>query len=209
MTQHSEALESNPPRLCGNRIVITGTTGSGKSTLAARIAEAHEMPWVELDSLRFRENWQQTTDAEFRAAADVRLSGDRWVADGNYTLLQDIAWGRAETLIWLDYAFSVNALRLLTRTARRILTQEPLWQGNRESLRLALSRDSILLWLLRSYGRRRKLMPGRLADRRWTHLQVLRFRTPKETERWFESVRLQRPSASTDVLESAESNPGS
>ncbi len=208
MTQPPAAAAGNPTRLCGNRIVITGTTGSGKSTLAARLAAARGMPWVELDSLRFRENWEQTTDAEFRAAADERLSGDRWVADGNYTLLQDIVWGRAETLIWLDYAFSVNAVRLLKRTVRRIVTQEPLWHGNRESLKMALSRESILLWLLRSYSRRRRLMPGRLADPRWTHLQVLRFHTPRETERWLESILLQRTSATRDLIDNAESDVG-
>jgi hypothetical protein len=33
----------------------------------------------------------------------------------------------------------------------RAITREELWNGNRESLRLALSRDSIVLWVLRKH----------------------------------------------------------
>jgi hypothetical protein len=52
---------------------------------------------------------------------------------------------------------------LLRRTLRRVVSQEELWNGNRESWRMMLSRDSILLWFLHTYWRRRREYPALLS----------------------------------------------
>ncbi len=39
-------------------INVVGTSGSGKSTLARRLAHRLELPWIELDRLYWRPNWQ-------------------------------------------------------------------------------------------------------------------------------------------------------
>jgi hypothetical protein len=60
-------------------------------------------------------------------------------------------------VIWLNYAFAVVFWRAVIRTLRRALTQEEIFSGNRESLRMAFfSRDSILWWVLTTFHRRRK-----------------------------------------------------
>jgi hypothetical protein len=111
-------------------------------------------------------------------------AGPEWVVDGNYSVSRDIVWGRADTLVWLDYAFPVTFGRLLRRTVRRIARREELWNGNRESLGKALSRDSILLWALRTYSRRRRDYPRVLAKPEHAHLAVVRLATPSQAERW-------------------------
>ena len=46
-------------------INVVGTSGSGKSTLARRLAHRLELPWIELDRLYWRPNWQGAPDEAF------------------------------------------------------------------------------------------------------------------------------------------------
>ena len=81
--------------------------------------------------------------------------------------------------------------RLLRRTIRRIATQEELWDtGNRESLRGAFfSRDSILLWALKTHRRNRQrfaLECELLAQEK----NVVRLRSAREVESFLASPPL-------------------
>ncbi len=49
-------------------INVVGTSGSGKSTLARRTAHRLGLPWIELDRLYWRPNWQGTPDEAFFAS---------------------------------------------------------------------------------------------------------------------------------------------
>ena len=49
-------------------INVVGTSGSGKSTLARRLAHRLGLPWIELDRLYWRPNWQGAPDGAFFAA---------------------------------------------------------------------------------------------------------------------------------------------
>ncbi len=176
---------SAPLSPCGQRVVIVGSTGSGKTTLAHAIGLRCGLPHVELDGLHWEANWVEAPDAVFRARVAAALAGDRWVVDGNYHQVRDLIWPRADTIVWLDYAFPVVFGRLWWRTLRRIFTREPLWHDNRERIGMQfLHRDSIFLWLFRSYGRRRREMPILLAQPAHAHLTVIHLRTPTETARW-------------------------
>lgn len=171
------------------RIVVLGTTGSGKTTLARRLVDHLGLPLVELDALHWEPNWTPAAPDRFRARADVATAGDGWVVDGNYSAVRTIIWPRAEMLIWLDYPLVVNLWRLLWRSLRRGLTQEELWNGNRESLREQfLSRDSLFLWAVTHHGRRRREYPVQLARPEYAHLAVVRLRSPRATRQWLARV---------------------
>ena len=92
------------------RITILGSTSSGKSTLAAQLALILGSPHLELDSFRFLPQWQVRPTEEFRGLVDAATSQPCWVADGNYSVTRDLSWGRADTLIWLDYRLSLLSL---------------------------------------------------------------------------------------------------
>lgn len=135
------------------RIAVIGTTGSGKTTLAHLISERLGIPHVELDALNWEPGWTEAPIAAFRERVAGALSGEAWVVDGNYSKVRDIVWSRAEALVWLDYPLPLILWRLVGRTFRRVAAQEELWGGNQESLRTALlSRDSLLIWALKSHG---------------------------------------------------------
>lgn len=168
------------------RILVIGTTGSGKTTLARAIAGRLRVPHGEQDAWNHQPNWQAASTEQFRAQVAAFTSQTAWVMDGNYSKARDIGWARADTLVWLDYPAGVVFWRLLTRTVRRTLSQQELWNGNRESLRLQLSRDSIFLWFFRTHWKRRRETPKQIAG--FPHLRVVRLRSPGQAEAWVRSL---------------------
>jgi adenylate kinase family enzyme len=173
----------------GRRIVVVGTSGSGKTTMACRLAERLGLLHVELDALHWGPNWTSAPLDLFRQHIVEALSGDAWVVDGNYGKARDLMWGRADNVVWLDYSLAVIMARLLWRTLRRSLTREELWQGNRESLRTSFfSRDSILLWALQTYRRRRSDYPTLLGRPEYAHLAVIHLRSPRAARAWLATL---------------------
>ena len=79
--------------------------------------------------------------------------------------------------------------QLFWRTLRRCLTSEELWNGNRERFRtLFFSRESVILWALTTYRRRRRQIPQQLALPEHSHLAVVHLRSPRETRSWLEAL---------------------
>jgi adenylate kinase family enzyme len=165
------------------RVVVIGTSCVGKTTFAQALARVLSFPHVELDALYWQPNWIPRPSEEFRALTAQALSQDRWVTDGNYGVVRDLIWSRATTVIWLNYGFPLVLWRALTRTVRRVLTQEELFSANRESLRMAFfSRESILWWVLTTFHRRRKQYRV-LFDRRTSpQLVYVELRNPSEAK---------------------------
>jgi adenylate kinase family enzyme len=173
----------------GRRIAVIGVTGSGKTTLAQQLAAALQLAHVELDALHWGPGWTPTPADLFREKVGQALTAVAWVTDGNYSKVRDIVWQRADTVVWLDYPLPLILWRLLRRGVRRAGSQEPLWNGNRETWRgLFLSRDSLFLWALQSYGRRKREYPALLAQPAYAHLCLYHFHHPRQTARWLENV---------------------
>lgn len=170
------------------RIVVVGSTGSGKTTLAATLASRLDLRHIELDALHWDAGWTPAPKDTFRARTSAALAvSDRWVVDGNYSAVRDLVWDRADTLVWLDYRLPLLFWRLARRTLVRVYRKEELWNGNREDLRTHLfSRDSLFLWLVTSYGPRRREFPKVLARPELGHLEVYRFRSPRKAEEWLQ-----------------------
>lgn len=166
------------------RVTVIGTSCSGKTTLARTLANIWNIPHIELDALHWQPNWSPRPDEELRQLTQAAVAAERWVLDGNYGKVRDIVWGRATTLIWLNYPFHVVFGRALSRTVKRVLFRKRLYAGNRETFRLAfLSRDSILWWVIITYQRRRREYPVLFNRPEYAHLKVIELRTPLEAER--------------------------
>jgi len=171
------------------RIVVVGTSGSGKTTMARRLAEGLGLPHVELDALHWGPGWTLPPVEDFRRRTAEALAGEAWSTDGNYSRVRDIVWSRADTVVWLDYALPVVLWRVISRTVLRIVRREELWSGNRESFRgTFLSRDSIILWSIQSYRRRRKEYPILFGRPEYGHLRVVHLRSVRQARRWLEEV---------------------
>ena len=87
------------------KIAILGNSGSGKSTLAGRLAAAHAVPVLDLDTVA----WEPGQIAVPRPAdaqrADVTAfcrARDEWIVEGCYAALVEVALGEGATLVFLD-----------------------------------------------------------------------------------------------------------
>jgi adenylate kinase family enzyme len=174
------------------RVSVVGSTGSGKTTFARALASILGVPGVELDALNWGPNWTPVDDATFRQRVDAETSGEAWVVDGNYggRGARDIIWPRADTVVWLDPPLRVSLVRLWQRSVGRIRSGEELWSSNRETFRNTfLSRDSLFIWALKSYRRRKRIYRDMLARPENGHLEVHHFTRVADADRWLEAQR--------------------
>ena len=171
------------------RTAVVGTSGSGKTTLASNLAQRLGLPHVELDSLHWGPDWTPAPREHFRERVEQALSGEAWTTDGNYSTVRDIVWGRADTVVWLDYSLPLVMGRVTWRTVRRCASREVLWNGNRERFREAFfARDSIIWWALTSYRRRKRQYPALFRQPEYAHLRVVRLASPRATREWLDSL---------------------
>lgn len=178
---------ATPP--LGRYIAVIGMTASGKSTLARQLARHLGVPHVELDGIVHGPNWVDLSNDEFHARTAEALSGDGCVVDGNYGAVRDLTIGQADTVIWLDYPIIIPLWRVVPRTLRRIIRDEELWNGNRETWRGALfGRDSLVVWILRMHGKRRREFNAVFSAPEHAHRTLVRLRSPRATNRWLRGI---------------------
>lgn len=170
------------------RISVIGTSGSGKTTVAAEIAKRLNIRHVELDAIHWKPGWIEAPLEEFRHLVEKATSGESWVVDGNYSKVRDIVWRKADAVVWLDLSFRVVFWRVLRRTISRIISGEELWNGNREHLDALIGPDSMPLWVLKTYWRRKKEYPELLRSAECSHLEVIRLRSSREISEWLDSL---------------------
>jgi adenylate kinase family enzyme len=173
------------------RVVVVGTSGSGKTTLASELAQRWGFPHIEMDALHWGPNWTEAPLELFQQRVEAAIEAPQWVVDGNYSRLRSLVWMRAEMLVWLDYSLPLVVGRLLRRTLRRCITQEELWNGNRERLRdHFFSRQSLLLWVLQTHRSRRRRFATQLQQPEYRHLTVVRLPSPRATRAWLAAAPL-------------------
>jgi len=168
------------------RISVVGGSCSGKTTLSRRLAELLGVPHIELDALHHGPNWYEAP-AELlqqRVREALAQAPDGWVVDGNYHgKIGRLVLDEADLVVLLDPPFLTALRRALWRTFSRSVTRYELWNGNRETFRHAFSKDSIVLWVIRTHRQMRPKWTERLAGDVVVHL-----RSPREVERWFQAV---------------------
>lgn len=168
-----------------NCISVIGTSGSGETTFANKLAGILRIPHVELDALHWEADWRPAPRDVFRSRAPGAVGSERWVVGGNYSKsARDMVWERADTIVWLDFSFTVTLGRALRRTICRLLTGEECCNGNRERFGTALSRDSVIMWTLQSYKRHRVEYPLLLEVQEQRGAQAIRLHSPMEANRW-------------------------
>src|SRR5262245_15773494 len=163
-------------------ISVVGNSGSGKTTIARAIADALDVPHLELDSVFHQPDWQPLNADEFRRIVSDFTTAEAWVVDGNYGAVRDIVWDRADTVIWVDPPRYRVMRQLIARTLRRMATKEELWNGNRERWRyLFRPEESVILYAWMSHSKNRARYFAAQADPANAHLTFVRLRTPAAT----------------------------
>jgi adenylate kinase family enzyme len=168
------------------RISVVGCTGAGKTTVAAKLADALDIPHIELDALHWGPDWDAATSEEMIDRVGSVISGDAWVVDGNYqSKIGNLVWKRADAVVWVDPPRWRVMVQVLRRTAIRAAAGEELWNGNRESLRGLMfwrGDDSILWYAWSSYPRTRARYRNAMSDTCFANLAWHRLRTRRDAD---------------------------
>lgn len=173
-----------------NRIIVLGATGSGKTTFGRKLGEKLGVPATDLDDLHWLPGWVSRETADFYALTEAAAAAPRWVIVGNYSKVRQAVWPRADTFIWLDYPFPLVFWRLLRRSVLRAIDKNPVCNGNTESWRLFFSKDSIMVWLFKSYGKHRRQY-GEIFEGAGSQAGVsyIRLRSPKVAQQFIDRLQ--------------------
>jgi adenylate kinase family enzyme len=176
------------------RIHVVGTSGSGKSTIARQLSGTLGAPCLELDGIFHQHGWRPLPGPEFRRVVSEWTRNDRWVIDGNYSAVQDIIWERADTVVWFDLPRRTVMRQLAWRTARRVITREELWNGNRERWRHLFTLDpgrSVMAWAWHSHSGYRSRYSGASSDPGNGHIRFIRLGSRADARRLVAAARSQ------------------
>lgn len=169
-----------------DRILVYGVTGSGKTTAALAIGSRTGLPVTLVDELTWLPGWVPVGASVQREVIGDIVAGERWVLDSSYSDWLGFVLPRTELVVALDYPRRLSLARLVRRTVSRVITKEPLCNGNVEGWRNAVGRDSIILWHFQSFSRKRRRMRAWAADPQMP--PVLLFRHPRELAAWISSL---------------------
>ncbi|MFC7022857.1 AAA family ATPase [Promicromonospora thailandica] len=167
------------------RVSVVGASGSGKSTFARRLAQRLGAPYVELDALHWGPGWRPRAD--FARDAGRAVATDLWVVDGNYSVVRDAVWARADTVVWIDPPAPTVLAQVYGRSFRLALSQEELWPGtgNRQPWREVLvpwAAGSILRWSWAELRKHPARYGAAMADPANAHLTFHRLRTRRAAD---------------------------
>jgi adenylate kinase family enzyme len=168
-------------------VAVVGCSGSGKTTLARALAGVLYCAHVELDGHYHQPGWTELGDAEFRRRIDQATDAASWVVDGNYSVVQDIVWQKADTVVWFDLPYARVMARTTWRTLRRTVTREELWNGNREpwsNLWSINPQRSIIAWTATRHRLYRERYAAAETDPQWSGLTFLRLRSAASVDQF-------------------------
>lgn len=169
-----------------SRILVYGVTGSGKTTMAGTLSRVTGIAWHAVDDLTWEPGWVAVPTLEQRHRIEKICTQPRWILDSAYGDWLDVPLSRADLVVALDYPRWFSLQRLLRRTVARLVDRKTICNGNRETLRQNLSRDSILVWHFRSFARKRARIRGWEADSAGP--RVVRLTTSRQAEAWLASL---------------------
>jgi adenylate kinase family enzyme len=171
------------------RVVVIGSSCSGKSTFSQNLAMKTKVEYIELDQLHWLPNWEERPTEKFRELVTKATLSNRWIVDGNYSVVRDIVWPRATTIIWLNHSFSLVLYRSITRSIIRAATKKKLFAGNIESFRQTfLSGDSIILWVLKTYHQKRKNHSQLLKNLETEGVKVIEFKKQSQVNDYLNNL---------------------
>ncbi|OUM45686.1 adenylate kinase [Arthrobacter agilis] len=175
------------------RVLFHGVTGSGKTSAAHAYAIATGVPEFSADDdLGWLPGWKgRPLEDQYRIEATIAAQ-DQWVLVSAYSSWRDTILARTELIVFLDYPRWLSLGGLIRRTIRRIISKHPVCNGNTETLRRALAKDSIIAWHFKTFTRKRDAIKHIRADPSMP--PVLSFHRPRDLNVWIAAVAPVQPS---------------
>ena len=93
--------------------------------MARELAARTGLPLISLDHHYWRPGWHPMPDDEWRTRLAELLSGDEWIADGNFRSSLDFRLERADSAIFLDFP----RWKCFAGVTQRVLQRKPQADG--------------------------------------------------------------------------------
>ena len=164
-------------------MIVAGVSGTGKTTLATRIASVINAPHTEIDALFHGANW--TPRDEFLDDVRALVHEEDWTTEWQYSSARAILAEHADLAVWLDLPFlTVTLPRVVSRTMRRRLRREVLWNGNIEPpLRTFFTdREHIVRWAFSTRNKYSALISQ--LEKEQADLPIVRLKNSREVQAW-------------------------
>jgi len=159
--------------------------------LAVALATALGAPHVELDAIYHQPGWVPLSEDDFCARVAAATATGSWVVDGNYSVVHEVVWERADTVVWFDLPYAIVLGRTIRRTIRRVITREELWNANKEPFSNLWSLNpekSIIAWAATRHRVYHRRYAQAERDPRWGHLRFVRLRSQAEADAFLAGV---------------------
>jgi len=81
--------------------------------------------------------------------------------------------------------------QIVSRTLRRVIRRQVLWNGNREPLQNLWAWDphkSIIRWAWTQHGKYQERFGSAMESRAYSHIDFVRLRSHEEAERWLSNL---------------------
>jgi adenylate kinase family enzyme len=85
------------------RILIVGVSGTGKTRLAKRLSGKLHIPVILLDTIFWKENWQEEDPKVVESKIRNAIQKDQWIIEGYIEPLGPERVARADQVVYLDY----------------------------------------------------------------------------------------------------------
>lgn len=174
------------------RINVVGTSASGKSTFSKALAQKLVLSYIELDDLFWLDNWGESSDRNFfeKLQQSIDLAPHGYVIDGNYSRTEEIKWKEIDHIIWLDLPFHINLFRSVKRALLRVASKQKLWpnSNNRESLRMILTKDSIIWWMIKTHKKNQHKYLQMMQSNEYAHIHWIRLCSRSEIKNFLKSL---------------------
>lgn len=175
------------------RIAVVGSPGTGKTSIAKLLSNNYNLPHIEHDMLvslirTKNSGWNEESNMLLRKMISNISSNKTWIYDGSFFSLERSSYiymSRADTVLWLDYPFLIILFRLLRRTFNRIFLNREKKIYHDENLPFAIKRELKTHFLfIKKHHRNKKKLEIIFRGSRFSHLSIIRLKSPRETTEW-------------------------
>ncbi len=97
------------------KIVILGNSGSGKSTLTKKMANILNIPYLHLDTIVWKHDWQEKELDQIEATINHFIQQNQWICDGNFLKKAPERFEKCDTIIFLDMNRWICFFRVIKR----------------------------------------------------------------------------------------------
>lgn len=165
------------------RVAVIGSPGAGKTTFSRELAKCTGLPLVHLDSEYhlLNKDYENNRDAWIASVAEL-IRQPSWIIDGNYKSTFELRFGKADTIIFLDYPTHISIWRAFRRRFEyRNKVRPDMPDTWKEKI------EPSFLWFMATYRRTQTGDVHKMLDK-LSGKNIVVFNHPRDAQRYLNSM---------------------